>query len=264
MNVWLSIVKKELRMQRGVALVILAALVLVSSLGMWFAFTKNEVASGLFLLIPLALHVFFLPLYMLNSIQKEWKHTSTTFLQMPISGWKLLSAKLVSGLLYFLISFTILFVVCGIAFRVGPDADFWQRVQWEFGAADGENLMVFSQYASLTTQAYLYLLGALLYANLSLVAFTTLFSVVVQWVRNTIRKAAGLITFLVCVGFIWLLLLIADTTVYDKLTRWGQISFSTHGISLGHIYTGAVLIDLLLTVALFLFSGWLIDRKVEV
>lgn len=264
MDVWFAMLKKELRLQRGVAIGILIALVLFGLLALWLAFSKDGLVSGVILMFPLFLHIFFLPIYMLSSVQKEWKHTASTFLQMPISGWKLLSAKLVSGLIYFFASFTLTFILCMISIRLGVDGHLAQRIHWSDQDAGPNPVKLLEQFWGFAGRTYVLVLCGMLYANLVFSPITTLFAVLVQWLRSTIRKAAGFLTFLACAAFIWLLTVISDTTFYASISKWGEFSIPFDSMKIGHLYTGEILFDLLLTVGLFLGAGWLIDRKVEV
>lgn len=264
MRMWMGLLKKELRLQRDFMIGAFVVLVLLGIVGVWMSLSGHENVATLFLIVPLIWHFLFLPTYLLASLNFEWKHTAATWLQMPLAGWKLLIAKLISGGLYFLGAFTLSFLSLTIAMRFGHVNGPLNYVQITI-QDQGGNVGEFVQHVIQSVgRTYFYLFAFTLYINLLFTPVVILFNVVRQWLRGTIYKFTSWLMFAISVVCIWLVVEISQSEAYQTLTHWGYLGYRSGGLQFGPFFVGELLLLLLLSVGMIAAAGWLLDRKVQV
>ncbi|MBO8172557.1 MAG: hypothetical protein H0Z33_11810 [Bacillaceae bacterium] len=257
MKGWLALLKKELRLTRsvvwtGIVLMIVIYLfnhVFVSQTGL--DQTRLGPAAGL-----LFLHIFYLPVYMLISLQAETRHMHL-WLHHPGSGWMLMGTKLLSGILAFVLSLAVTLVLTGITLY--PDI--------------AQNRSELLSFFPLIVTSILHLAGYGVYLAVWFVFLWTVY----QILKSRIGKWSWLaIAALLLISF-RLLHLIREAAWYRQVTQWGMIQLDlakwldaffpgqvpgTNPVI--NLYAGEYAFYVLLSVVLFWVSGWMLDRKVEV
>jgi hypothetical protein len=267
MSVWWNLLHKEYRMTRISAFL---ALAILSIGGLWLVYLSARynnigiiIAPAIFVLIFL---LFYPAIYILKSLYWEWKVTPHLWLHCPQPAWVLLSPKMAVALLHMLVVMLITAALLLLGIWVNP-------ISQEAGNFTLSSLLPFIIEAGFYTAAFIFA------ASIYIGAWATLISVVTAMTANILgrfRWLAGVAVFAVAVaGFGHL----QQSWIYEQITHWGHINIQLRSLQeisgltvdvtgthlvLGQIYTGEILFHLLLTVALFALSSWLIDHKVEV
>jgi hypothetical protein len=238
--------------------------------GLWLVFLSSRYNLAV-IIVPagflLVLLMFYPSIYMAKSLAWEWKVTPHLWLHCPQPAWMLISAKLAIALLHMVAIILIAAALLLLGLFVYP-------ISQEIGGITPSSLLSFvievGFYAAIFSFAVSIYIGA----------WVTLISVLNALVGNILgrfRWLASSVGFIVAViGFGQL----QQTRLYDLITHWGLINihlksipeipgnFSIHlsanGTPVGQFYSGEILFYLLLTVALYTLSAWLIDHKVEV
>ncbi len=259
MNAFSALLQKEFRMTRNSVILSFAILIIG---GLWLVFLSYTRNIG-FIIAPaamiLVLLLFYPALYMLKSLAWEWKVTPHLWLHCPQPSWMLLAAKLTAAMLQMLaiIVITAGLLLLGIAINPHPE---------QFGGAN------FSTLLPIVLEAGTYSAVFAIAASIHIGAWATLISVANALAANILgrfRWLAGIAVFTAATAGLGQL---QQTRVFQSITGWGTINISMHNlppvprtsIGMGQIYAGEILFYLLLTLALFAFSAWLIDHKVEV
>ncbi|OPX85488.1 MAG: hypothetical protein A4E53_03482 [Pelotomaculum sp. PtaB.Bin104] len=259
MSEWLNLFQKEYRMTRNSALITLAIFLIG---GLWLVYLSyfNSIAV---IIIPAAFLLVFLlfypALYVLRSLAWEWKVSPHLWLHCPQPAWMLLSAKLANALMHMVVVMVITAALLLLGISVNPHPE-------QLSGINPSALLPFiievGFYAAVFTTA----------ASIYIGTWATLISVAIAMtskIFGRFRWLAGIVVFFIALfGFGQL----QQTWVYDQVTRWGPINIGMQNlllapridISMGRFYTGEMLFYLLLTVAIFALSAWLIDHKVEV
>jgi hypothetical protein len=270
MSAWWLLLQKEYRMTRTSALLSLAILIIG---GLWLVYLSSRfnisviIVPASFILVFL---LFYPAIYMLKSLSWEWKVTPHLWLHCPQPAWMLLSAKLALALLQMLAIMLIAAAMLLLGISISP-------IPEELSSIALSSLFSFiievGFYAAIFSFAVSIYIGA----------WATLISVVNALAGNILGKfrwLAGVVAFIVAVaGFDQL----QHTWIFELLTRWGPVNirlqslpelyreFGSHisvntgaHMPMGQFYAGEALFYLLLTVALYALSCWLIDHKVEV
>ncbi len=259
MNAWWNLVKKEHRMIRNSALIQFAFLFLA---GLWLIYRAPNQSHMVVLVIPVFFFffLFYLSLYMFKNLNYEFKYAPHLWLHCPQPTWMLLGAKFFTGLLQMLV---ILLLLGGIILLAGMNSFLPQSLGIDSLPT-----------AALVTELGAYMALLALALGIYFSAWVTLIVVVSAAVRNIL----GRFRWLAGIGTLWAgtwgMDQLRSTWVYDQLTHWGalniplttlkyvpQISDSIH---LGPVYGGEILFYIILTLALYFLSTWLIDNKVEV
>lgn len=265
MSSWLAIVRKDLRLTRAHDLVSLIGIVIVESLLLYVAYRTHTGAATVLSVFLLGLHAFALPVYVYMSLGREWRKTSPLWLHLPQPGWMLLGSKFVCGLVQMLVSF----VVTGLF-------TFWLL------AVDNPNLTVLSrlgdpQVLRFDLQVAGWFTAAVFGFALYMAVWGGLISVVMRSVRNALGRWRWLIGLALVLLATWGMDGLQQSAIYDTLFHWGawHITFTLPAHLFGRpggpatvspftLYAGDLLFNLLLIVALFSVSAWLLDRRAEV
>ena len=269
MNAWWHLLHKEYRMTRASALLALAILLIG---GLWLVYLSSRYNIGM-IIVPapflLVFLLFYPAIYILKSLQWEWKVTPHLWLHCPQPAWMLLSSKLAVALLQMLAIMLIAAALLLLGFSISP-------IPEDVGG------ITFSSLLPLIIEVGFYAAVFTFAVSIYIGAWATLISVVnavAGKILGRFRWLAGAAVFVVAVaGFGQL----QETRLYELLTRWGPIhirlqnlpeifDFETHlsvhagaHMAVGQLYAGAILFYLLLTAVLYALSAWLIDHKVEV
>ncbi|AGL02561.1 hypothetical protein [Desulfoscipio gibsoniae] len=263
MNPWLNLLYKEYRMSRS-SFPILMGVLFIGVLCMQFLSQRYPSETGLFSIIYLlslvcAFALFCPAVFMFTSISHELKRAPHLWFHCPQPAWMLLSAKLVTGLVYMLV----LLLVESIL------------VYWLFNSYSPEQTGITkTNMASFITGIGAYVALAVVNFGLYLASWATLLAVVNARGRN-LWPAVLAIFF----AATWGINRFEKTWFFEKLTHWGTIQANTLlfngeyllssgniniSFAAGQIYTGENLFYLVLAISIFALSAWLINRKVEV
>ncbi len=253
---WSGLLRKEFRVTRTLLLGVLTFDLLVM-IGFFLASERWEfpyltaIIGG----VLTAIHVFFLPLYLLISLNTEGRNLHL-WLHNPQSGSRLLGAKFLNGLLAILISIGLVSSLSLLAYNLETSAlELPIDNVWLFG---------FYFLAVIVTGS--------IYMGIWLIFYWTFYQVL----KTYIGKWALLLV-LVLVAFIsWLGSWFSGTRLSEVLVEWGyvqlpsplnmEVSQQEFGLTVSTFPfpVGNVVFDIITLVVIFLLTCWLLDRKVEV
>jgi hypothetical protein len=261
MSPWLALVKKDFRLNRNIFFVLLGFLVLIGVLEIYIAFRyENGLMFGLSLGV-FFLQIFLLPILVFNSLHKEWKlTTSHLWLNIPHSGFKLLTAKFVVGLVQTIVSMLIafLFVLLMVHYDFKPS----------FGEKDASLALTIIQ-----NYWWIAMLG-----TISLSALLGGAALFIYSMSKVIRRLGWLVGLVIVILGGWIWGLISETSFYKVITKWGAIqeptinnplSFSDNvNVSMGDgtpvLFIGEELFSIGVIFLMIWICSWLLDRRVEV
>lgn len=262
MNAWTGLLKKEFRQMRAEFLILLGFVIVlfVSIYYLTETFGAHAaVTFPTFVSLIIGAHFFYFPFYMLISLHKESKQLQL-WLHNPQSGFMLLGAKVVNGLFAFVVSLAL----CSTVFLSAvPDL---------LGAINFP--LKWDEVLSLGTTALLNIVHASVYFGVWIIFLWVIY----RLLASRIGKLSILTIILVIIAASWGLEAFSETQVYEFLTHWGPIdvfpssffmSMNAKGIDVQTegsmvMYTGYYVFQFVIAIILFLVSGWLIDKKVEV
>ncbi|WP_339229401.1 hypothetical protein NSQ77_05480 [Oceanobacillus sp. FSL K6-2867] len=261
MNAWLSLTKKEF--QLGLPAFLIALLLYAGILsggyftGNYVGYTEGllSVAFG----FVVTLHIFFLPFYMYYSLSAErkrlhlWLHTP-----MPIAG--LLSAKIVTGIIFMIMTFVIFFVSSTQFFL--HTLDFFNQET------------VFNLVGSITVLVFTF--G--LFIAATFLFFWSIFLTFSQLMNDFV---SFILTFILFLFLSWIYGTFMDLSFMQTLTDWGSIQVNDIivGFEFGYVenafeaqamsessifYIGHFVRDIVVAVIMFIAACWIIEKKVEV
>lgn len=263
MNAWMGEWGKDFRQQRLMIIVWLAIelMFFVATYSLADRFKGvQEVMLILFLLLIIAFHGLFCAAFLFDSLHKEKKRLGL-WLHNPQSGYSLLSTKVTQTIGFLIVSLAISYV--GFVF---PFHDMLLHFDVDIPRTD------FARYGIvLFTQ-----LGA---ASILLGIFVMFFWVLYQVMVSRIGKWAITVNIVLFFGFSVVTEWLEKSALFSWLTEWGGIkiwpsSFNA-AVDEEHVqidiesmdvmlYIGDYVFWLVILLILFLLSGWLIDKKVEV
>ncbi len=256
MKNWSGLLRKEFRVSRALLLGVTAFDLLVM-IGFFIASARWEVPylTAIIGAVLTAMHVFFLPLYLLISLNTEGRNLHL-WLHNPQSGIRLLGAKLLNGLLALLLSIGIVSSLSLLAYNLESSL-----IQLPI-----DNVWLFGFYF-LTV-----IITGSVYMGIWLIFYWTLYQVL----RKYIGKWALLLILLI-VGFIsWFGSWLNGTRLYEVMIEWGYVELPSPlnmevsqqafelTVSTFPFAIGNVIFDLITIVLVFIMACWLLDRKVEV
>lgn len=264
---WWSLYVKELRLTKHKFLINIGGLFIVAII----LLVLGERYNPLFLIpiIPILIVVHFLYLFfaMLDSLRQEWKQkTSIFWLNIPSSGFQLLTAKFVAAMSQLFISLSGTFVIVYFLLKrsVGNVAD------------PTIPAFIVEQFQSFWwVLFFVVLIGAL-----QLGAFSTF----IYMMAKSIRKWGWLLGIVIVAVANWLWSSFQETAIYKAVTEWGAILSEKELINAFFVefdlmngsptmdietmnevvlYFGSTLVNLLVIIAILYASAWLLDHKVE-
>ncbi len=262
MSSWISLVKKEFLLTRAIFIAAIVFIFVVWGFSYVLDYLRigeanveiNESAfAGPMMLILMTggvfMHVFYMPIYIIISMQKEL-NTFHLWLHTPQPMIKLLSAKLMSGLLCMVISLFIngtialSLVILHIPEEFMPS--FWNTVSFIglFGGALIGSSVYFGLYVLLYVAIYLLLRGK-----------------IGKWTWPVIIGLFMLMN--------WIFSIVEKMNWHQALMEWGTITINIEAEMLAPIFpmdisAGFLLVHLLFALVLFAIATFLIDRKAEV
>ncbi|WP_026689749.1 hypothetical protein [Alteribacter aurantiacus] len=260
---WLMLVRKELRQNGSLAGLggVLFFIILVFLI--YQVNTNPGNTIFIFMLIPIILlHFFYMFLMILASMRREWKEgTVILWLNIPLRGWNLLSAKVTASFIYFIISLIITMAsFYGLLY-------YSREIYFQMGIPDFSSL--FLEYSG---WLFLFIVNGALWLGL-----TGLFIFVVS---KVIKPLGWLIAIGITVGLNFLWSWITNTAAYETIAHWETLltfdqiaeglNMDIEGSPLDHLegleilHLGHMLIEVGLMVAIFIGICWLFDKKVEV
>lgn len=255
MGAWVGLLKKEWRLGLPAFLIPLFLTILCLGLGAYGFYRSGEPL----VLMAVALsaiggHLLYLPWYMAYSINGE-QGKLHLWLHNPQSGYQLLLAKYVCGLITMVLSMTLPYLV----------------------------LFTLKHHITFLKGDYLLLFGWLTLCFIVFFSlYLTVWGVFLWTLSRTLVPYFGRLRWLVMFGLIivgtWLFSLWESTPLFDVLTHWGalEVDFTKVELKVGGdgfevgleegelIYLGSFLYYSVVIFFVFLLSGWLLDRKVEV
>lgn len=260
MSTWLNLLVKEFRLTRNSALLLFAIMFIG---GFWLVYLSYSYNMG-FVIGPagllLVVLLFYPAIYMLKSLAWEWKVTPLLWLHCPQPAWMLLTAKLAVAIL----QMTAIIIVAAGLLLLGIIIN--PQPEQLLGNISPSSLLPFVLETG--TYAAIFTIAAGIYIG----AWATVISVTNALAGNflgRLRWLAGIVVFAVALlGFGQL----QQTSAFRFITNWGEINISIQHlplvqqtpINMGQVYAGEIIFYVLLTVALYALSAWLIDHKIEV
>ena len=260
MNVWWNLLKKEYRMARTSTAVQLGILVIVGFWGIYSNWNRPGIVLALAALFVIYA-TFYPALFMLKYTNKEFKLAPHLWLHSPQPAWMLLSAKLVMALavMLSLLLLDLVFVYMTIL-----------SVPEQTGII-AKNLTLFLKDIGF------YLFLAIIGLSIYMASWSTLIIVVTASARKILGRYKWLAGFATFYLGTWGVGKLQHTWIFEKITKWGAFNINLTNISqmpvnnnFGfpfssiQIYAGQIVIPVIVSLALFALSSWLIDNKVEV
>jgi hypothetical protein len=267
MSVWWSLVRKEFRFNLNLFLMMVVFLLLLEGIHVLIAISPLQIGDmygGITIfLIPSLLF----PILMFISLHKEWNSTSSQlWLNIPQSGFKLLSAKYVVVSLQML-ALTVLLTVVAF-YNLNPF-----DLKPYFGEQGTSNeFILFKDYGLFWSVWVIFINGAQL-------AITVLF---IYILAKSIRKIGWLIGIILTKFISGIFFMLMDTAAYKSMAQWGMLKVITVVETWGGspinptitsvvsseiteaIYLGEVILTIGTIILYLLLSSWLFERKVEV
>ncbi len=263
---WLALYIKELRLGKTKFLLNMIFLLMVAVL--FYVLIERYNPFFIALTIPLIiLHFFYMFFAMLDALRQEWKHNTAVFwMNIPKSGWQLLTAKYVAVMTQLFVSLSLTFIIIYILLK---------RSAVHFTDPIIPNFLI-EQY-----QAY----GWILFVGVFIASLQTgVVSTFIYMVAKSVRKWGWLLGTGIMVASSWIWFKFQETAIYRGLTEWGVVleeetlmnSFFVHFDSIAGeptmdmdvtndaiLYVGTAVVDLLLVVGVLYVCAWLLDKKVE-
>ena len=260
MSAWSGLLKKEFRL--GLIGVYMAFFLLVACIGFGIFLTWRIDAPEILFTISLAViigHLFYLPGYLVVSLSGE-KGKMHLWLHSPHNGTVLLLAKFLNGLLAMGVSLLLTSVVAlytgGIVFDIS-------QLNLSWGDAFVIGISVIAHVIG--TSIYFTIWGVFLW-------------VISQLLAQYVGKLRWPVMIAIVIGGLSLITKWETSTLYMLLTEWGAISVDFSGIMLNFeasgmsveagnasvFYIGTYVYYAVVAILVFLITGWLLDRKVEV
>ncbi|OCT16160.1 hypothetical protein A8709_01565 [Paenibacillus pectinilyticus] len=237
---WAAIVKKDLRLSTTVlfaGLVINVMSIVIAGLVGQYLFIPLLAAAGF--------HVFYLPIALFASLRTEGSQLHV-WLHNPRSAASLLLSKLTSGLATMIVSLAVLYAMAGILLRA--------------------KFRLMEAYWTDTWSA-----GWLIFLHAILISVAIGVWVILLWsLYHAVKHRIGRWSWVVLIGVVllssWIDDIITSSSLYKLVTQWGgmEINFPTFSVDPFSLYLGEYFYNLIIVIALFYLSSWIVDRKVEV
>ncbi|MBM7568486.1 hypothetical protein [Paenibacillus sacheonensis] len=197
------------------------------------------------LLAVVALHVFYLPLFLFTSLRTEAGHLHL-WLHNPQSAAALLLSKILNGLIMTIISLIVLYAMAG--------------------------LLLISRFHLIEPHwTDTWMAGWLIFVHVILISVGIGVWVILLWsLYHALKYRIGRWNWLVILAAVilpsWIGSLFDSSSLYKMLTQWGslEMNFPTFSIDPIPAYAGEYLYHFIITVGLFYLSAWIMDRKAEV
>ncbi|MCT8137940.1 hypothetical protein H1D32_09345 [Anaerobacillus sp. CMMVII] len=206
---WLALYMKELRLTRTSFLINMMSLVVVGGLLFYLIERHSPFFVTLTVLLIVA-HFFYMFFAMLSSLRQEWKQKTTVFwLNIPVRGWQLLSAKFAAAMTQLFISLVTTFLIT--YFLLKNSSEYFP------------DPMV-SNFLIRQMEAYWWVLflGIFIASLQSGVVATFIYMM-----AKSVRKFGWLLGIAISMVGSWLWVRFQDTAIYRGVTEWGVIMRET-------------------------------------
>jgi ABC-type transport system involved in multi-copper enzyme maturation permease subunit len=253
MNMFVSLYLKELRASRNIFLICVAVILgcdifLVTRTASWGYW--NAMAASLIPLVPL-IFLGMVQAYLL--INDEWKAGTAPFLRsLPISGWGIVSAKMLAAFTVWVALSLITLAFSGIFYACAP----WFSYEWL-----PLNLLPWSRLIAFIVIFVLGISGAVLFGSI-IAQMTFLLGRIVNRFNKLISTVASLVlVYVTTKGGDWLaglLSFLPKITFEAPNTGEGGLTLVKQTLP-----TAAVFVFVLELVLLFLAAGWIMGKKAE-
>lgn len=261
---WLALYTKELRQTKTRFLINIGFLIILGIL--FYVLTERYNAFFIMLTVPLILvHFAYMFVAMFDSLWQEWKQNTAVFwLNIPQSGWGLITAKFSAAMTQLFVSLSLTFVILYILL---------QRTIFHFPNTEVPTFIL-EQFHSFWWVLFI----GLFIASLQ----TGIVATFIFLMTKSIRKWGWLLGIGIVFISSWLWIKFQETVVYRAITEWGVVlneetfmnSFFVHfdgdetmmdvDVTTDAIlYAGTAVVDILVVVVVLGICGWLIDKKVE-
>lgn len=263
MNAWSGLMKKEFRLGLTGVYWAIAAMLLVYGLLTFLTWKFDEgviLFVGSFVIV--ILHTFYLPAYLVVSIYME-KDRMHMWLHNPQSGYSLLLAKFLSGLVFMFLSLLLASLVV---------------------IYSGTSLTSIIAEVGLSTKGFFVNGINVVIHVIGLSLYYAVWGVFLWTISLLLRKYLGKLQWLVFIPLIIIVFSILlkweSSALFSKLTNWGAIPLEkfiypiVYGTGIGEItiegsaanavYIGTYAYYTITILIIFFIAGWIIDRKVEV
>ncbi|NJP38654.1 hypothetical protein [Alkalicoccus luteus] len=259
---WTALWKKEWQESIPRFAVIMGILLLAYAAMIYFAFNGSGY-SILLGFLSIGLHTVFLFLVWALSFHGEWKgKTQWTWLNIPASGWKLVTSKLAVGFTQFLISVVLLTVV-----------GFWTLSLFGEHAQQVEENGIAVIFDALWA-LYPLLIGLLMSVGVTL-GLGAVFTILMMRIIKPFGWAVGIAVWGV---FVYAIMRFTQTPVYEAMFRHGQlfdaeaqlqeavVGNATFQLEVDegiYLFAGEIAFELLAIAAVIVLFSWLVDRFVQ-
>lgn len=261
-SAWIGLLKKEFRLglMGGTFLFLLSFVCL--AFGGLMAWKYQEPAILLVIsIVALAGHIFYMPTYILFSLQSE-KTKMHLWLHSVQPGTNLLLSKLLNGLFAMMVSLLIPMLII-LIILLSDMVSFLGFIHYTWYDIV-QNVCLIAAY----------LIGSSLYITLWIILIWVIYRTLIPF----FGKMSWLITALIVIIGSMLMFQWESSSLYTFLTNWGAIQipfdrFAIHtqgsgmGIDTGFektVFVGSYVYYTAVAVLVFLVSSWLLDHKVEV
>lgn len=296
MNAWMTLFRKDVRtlvpgwfIGLGITVIVVAAVATAS----YFQGIHPGIAFGVGILLLLS-NVFVLPVNLFKGLNRETKQTPALWLQTPLSGWSLLSSKLLSSLLVSLVYAVIAYAMSlalfhidlahAMSFPVNTPAHIPTHGHPFSGSHHVQprpmSPLMKSHLKIMINQmplAMFYAVITLLCIGLYISLWVSLIYLSMQAFKYRLNKFRWLLGIVIVLVATWGLGALEHSPLYHHAFGWGRFSglslFPNHFQSIAPmqpshmiapIHTGYIVFDVLVMVILFYIAGRLVDRHMEV
>lgn len=260
MNAWLALTKKEFRL--GLPAFLIALILFAGIIGGGFMLGDIHGVRDQMLVVAFGfvvpLHIFYLTFYLYRSLNYERKQLHL-WLHNPMSIAGLLSSKIITGIVYMTVTFTLsLFLLTQLfqnTFTLFNEQSIFNII-W---------MVVFTVFSFSIFIAFTFLF------------FWSIFLTLSQHMNDFLSFIFTLFIFSL---FSWGYDFIMNLSFIENLTTWGGIQvndlvvglefhatndyFATSLRETSILYIGHIVRDLIVVALMFIATCWIIDKKVEV
>lgn len=265
MTAWLSMIRKDFRMGRGMLLLPIIAIIIILGFSEFLKFKIGEngflFAMAVFML---GIHPGFMVIYFVKTLRSESKRMHL-WLHNPLSGFALLGSKLVSGVMTLIVSLILTTLLLFLAMNY--DIKLFQTTPFTVSdTLQVVNFITINIFLSSIYFAMWYMFYWSVYITLKSrigKGFSILGTFIVFFIINNLNG------------------LFKESAFYSALTNWGSLhimipqhivtaigmlrNFNVNMVT-DHIVVnvGVYVFYAIVSMLLFIVSSWLLDHKVEV
>ncbi|CAH1212445.1 hypothetical protein PAECIP111893_03538 [Paenibacillus plantiphilus] len=256
MKMWWSLFKREIsfgtemvRSQQALVVLGFILMILSAYLGYYF---KSGAVSKIWLFI-IYFQVLAPVLYMVRSLNKE-RERSPLWYQLPMSGWKLLSAKYAAAVLELIVGFAAALSMFLVVYKLETSQEDWLKGS----GFPFEEAAYF--YGLLQGEGWLWIVATGIIAAMLALLVVNIYFIAMVMSSRVGRWMGWLLSLLIVSAYVALHISFEMTEVYSVLVEWVSLG----GAGEDPIYAGELLWSALNLAVLVYIPAWLLDRKVEV